>query len=177
MTTKETSSYIKGLIDGSNLDVTTPEGKIISALADLCGQLASEVDSLTEQLDTVNDYLDEIDHDLGDVEEFVYEDDEDEDDEDGRCCGKCGRHHPRPPFFDDEDDEDEDDEDDFDLDEDEDEEDEDDGEEEEFYCAECPNCGGKVYFDDTVNPEDVICPNCHKPLIDDEEDLDEDEDL
>ena len=100
MTTKETSSYIKGLIDGSNLDVTTPEGKIISALADLCGQLASEVDSLTEQLDTVNDYLDEIDHDLGDVEEFVYEDDED--DEDGRCCGKCGRHR-RPPFFDDED--------------------------------------------------------------------------
>ena len=51
--------------------------------------------------------------------------------------------------------------------------------EEEFYCAECPNCGGKVYFDDTVNPEDVICPNCHKPLIDDDEDdLDEeDEDL
>ena len=149
MTAKETSSYIKGLIDGSNLDVTTPEGKIISALADLCGQLASEVDSLTEQLDTVNDYLDEIDHDLGDVEEFVYEDDEDEDDEE-----------------------------DFDLDdEDDDDEDEDDGEEEEFYCAECPNCGGKVYFDDTVNPEDVICPNCHKPLIDDEEDLDEDEDL
>ena len=32
MTTKETSSYIKGLIDGSNLDTTTPEGKIIAAL-------------------------------------------------------------------------------------------------------------------------------------------------
>ena len=131
MTTKETSSYIKGLIDGSNLDVTTPEGKIIAALADLCGKLAAEVDVLQDRLDTVNDYLDEIDHDLGDVEEYVYESDEEEEDE----------------------------------------------EEEEFYCAECPNCGGKVYFDDTVNPEDVICPACHKPLIDDDEDEDEDEDL
>jgi hypothetical protein len=172
MTTKETSSYIKGLIDGSNLDVTTPEGKIIAALADLCGKLAAEVDSLTEQMDTVNDYLDEIDHDLGDVEEFVYEDEDDEEDDDEGCCGRCGRHHR---FFDDDEDDEEDD--DLDLDDDGDEDEEEDGEEE-FYCAECPNCGGKVYFDDTVNPEDVICPNCHKPLIDDEDDLDEeDEDL
>ena len=31
MTTKETSAYIKGLVDGSGLDTTTPEGKIIAA--------------------------------------------------------------------------------------------------------------------------------------------------
>ena len=168
MTTKETSSYIKGLIDGSNLDTTTPEGKIIAALADLCAALAGEVESLTEQLDTVNDYLDETDHDLGDVEEYVYED---EDDEDGECCGKCRR-----SLFDDED-EDDDEDDDLDLDDTDEDEEEEDEEEEEFYCAECPNCGGKVYFDDTVNPEDVICPACHKPLIDDEDDLDDEEDL
>ena len=48
----------------------------------------------------------------------------------------------------------------------------DDDDEEEFYVAMCPNCGGKVYFDDSVNPEDVICPACQKPLISDE---DEDE--
>ncbi len=144
MTSKEQASYIKGLIDGANLDLSTPEGKVIGALADLCAKLASEVDSLTEQLDTANAYLDELDHDLGELEEFVY-DDEDEDDEDDED-------------FDDFDDEDDD--------EDEDDEEE---EEEEFYCAECPNCGGKVYFDDTVNPEDVICPNCHKPLIESEE--------
>lgn len=179
MTTKETSSYIKGLIDGSNLDVTTPEGKIIAALADLCGKLAAEVDVLQDRLDTVNDYLDEIDHDLGDVEEYVYEsDEEDEDEDDEDDFGGFGRpHHSR--FFDDDEDEDDEEDDDFDLDPDDEDgdEDEEDGEEEEFYCAECPNCGGKVYFDDTVNPEDVICPNCHKPLIDDDEDEDEDEDL
>ena len=75
------------------------------------------------------------------------------------------------------DDEDEEDDEDDDLDLPDDDEEEEDEEEEEFYCAECPNCGGKVYFDDTVNPEDVICPACHKPLIDDEEDMDDEEDL
>ncbi len=149
MTSKEYASYIKGLIDGAGLDTATPEGKVISALADLASKLAAEVDSLTEQLDTANDYLDELDHDLGELEEYVYDDedgeDDDEDDDDG---------------FDDEEDEDEDEEED---------------EEEEFYCVECPNCGGKVYFDDTVNPEDVICPNCHKAIIEeDPEDTDAD---
>ena len=52
------------------------------------------------------------------------------------------------------------------------EDDDEDDDEEEFYVAMCPNCGGKVYFDDSVNPEDVICPACQKPLISDE---DEDE--
>ncbi|MCR4904713.1 MAG: hypothetical protein K6A33_01435 [Clostridiales bacterium] len=167
MTTKETSAYIKGLLDGTNLDVTTPEGKIIAALVDLCGKLADEVETLTEAIDTANDYLDELDHDLGEVEEFVYEtDDEDE----GECCGKCRRHHPFDEDFDDFDDfEDEDDEDDDE------DEDEDDEEEEEFYCTTCPHCGGKVYFDDTVNPEDVICPACHKPLLDEEEDEEDEE--
>ena len=164
MTAKETSAYIKGLVDGSGLDTTTPEGKIIAALVDLCGKLADEVDSLTEALDTANDYLDELDHDLGEVEEFVYDI---EDEDDGECCGKCGRHggFGEDDFDDDFDDEDEDEDED-------DEEDEEEDAEEEFYCATCPNCGGKVYFDDTVNPEDVICPACHKPLIEDEEDED-----
>ena len=156
MTTKEYSSYIKGLMDGTSLDLTTPEGKVISALVDLCDKMAGEIESLTEMLDTANDYLDELDHDLGDVEEYVYGDEDDE------CA--CGCHHHHPFDEDDEDFEDEDD----------DEEEED--EEEEFYCAECPNCGGKVYFDDSVNPEDVICPACHQPLISDE-DADEGEDL
>ena len=42
----------------------------------------------------------------------------------------------------------------------------------EFYCAMCPSCNGKVYFDDTMDPKDVICPQCQKPLIEDEDILD-----
>ena len=139
MKTKEYSSYIKGLMDGANLDKTTPEGKIISSLVDLCDQMASEIETLRDELDVANQYIEEIDEDLGSVEEYLY------DDEDDDCgCGCC----------DDEDDDDE-----------------------EFYVAMCPNCGGKVYFDDSVNPEDVICPSCQKPLISDEDEEDEGKDL
>ena len=159
MTTKETSSYIKGLMDGAELNKNTPEGKIIAALVELCDKMAGEIETLRDELDVANDYIEEIDEDLGAVEELLYDDDADEDDDEddegctGDCetCGGC------------------------DLDDDEDEEEDDD--EEEFYCAMCPNCGGKVYFDDTVNPEDVICPNCQKPLISDEDELDEEEDV
>ncbi len=153
MTTKEYSSYIKGLLDGTALDTTTPEGKVIAALVSLCDQMAGEIETLRDELDVQNEYLEEMDEDLGCVEDFVYGDDEceedEEDDEDDECdgdcsaCGGCA-------------------------------DDEDDDEEEEFYCAMCPNCGGKVYFDDTVNPEDVICPACQKPLISDEDEEEED---
>ena len=153
MTTKEYSAYIKGLLDGTNLDTNTPEGKIISALVDLCGKMAGEIDTLTDELDIANQYIEEIDEDLGAVEEIVYDDlDCDCDDDDCDCCGDC-------------DDCDDDCDcgcccgDDDDCDED----------EEEFYCAMCPGCGNKIYFDDTVDPEDIVCPNCQKPLVEDED--------
>lgn len=159
MTTKETSAYIKGLMEGACLDTTTPEGKVIAALVELCGKMADEIETLRDELDVCNAYIEEIDEDLGAVEEVVYDDFDDCD------CGCCG---------DDEDD-------DYDCDCCDDEcdccdccGDDDDEDDEEFYCAMCPNCGGKVYFDDTVNPEDVICPACQKPLLEEE---DEGEDL
>lgn len=153
MKSTEFSAYIKGILEGANLDLTTPEGKVISALTELCGQLASELSELSAKVDTCNDYIEEIDEDLGAVEEIVYDldddcdcDDDDDDDECGCCCGDddCGCD------CDDCDDCD-DDEDDTD-----------------FYCALCPHCGGKIYFDDSVNPEDIVCPACQKPLVEDE---------
>lgn len=147
MKNKEYSSYIKGLMEGACLDKNTPEGKIIAALVDLCDQMAGDIEALEEELDVANEYIEELDEDLGAVEELLYDDDECEcdcDDDDDCCCDCCGC---------DDDDEDYEDEDD----------------EEEFYCAMCPNCNGKVFFDDTVNPEDVICPNCQHPLVSDED--------
>ncbi len=155
MTNKEYSSYIKGLIEGTNLDKTTPEGKIIAALAELCDQMAAEIEKLNEGLDTANDYLEELDEDLGAVEELVYDDECDccgcDDDNDECCDGHCCDCDDEDCAF-------------CGCDDDDDEEDE-----EEFYVAMCPSCGGKVYFDDSVNPEDVICPSCQKPLISDED--------
>lgn len=77
MKAKEYSSYIKGLIDGTNLDKTTPEGKVISALAELCDQMAAEIETLRDELDVANEYIEELDEDLGAVEEVVYDVDDD----------------------------------------------------------------------------------------------------
>ena len=105
MTTKEYSAYIKGLIEGANLDLTTPEGKVIAALAELASKMADEIDALTEKVDNCGAYIEEIDEDLGAVEEDLYmTDDDDEcyddeeedefDEEDGEYyeleCPSCG---------------------------------------------------------------------------------------
>ena len=150
MTTKEYSAYIKGLLEGLQLDQSKPETKVINALCGIMEQMADEIENLKKDNETLFDYAEELDQDLGELEELVWDEDDCGccDDEEDCCCGCC-----------DEDDEDED---------------EDDSD---FYCAMCPHCGEKVYFDDTIDPEDILCPACHKPLVDDSEDADEQNDL
>jgi len=147
MTTKEYSAYIKGLLEGLQLDQAKPETKVINALCGIVEQMAGELESLKKDTQTAHDYCEELDEDLGDLEEFVYGDDDECD-----CCGDddedCCCHH-----------------------------DDDDDDDSDFYCAMCPHCGEKVYFDDTIDPEDILCPACHKPLVDDSEDADEQSDL
>lgn len=145
MSMKENSAYIRGLLDGVNLDKTTAEGKVIAALCDIIDKMADEIDALNEKLDTCSDYIEELDEDLGCVEELVYDECGCcEDDDCEECDGCC----------DDEDDDDEDD---------------DDG----FLCVMCPNCGDTIYIEDTVDPADVVCPSCQKPIVSDEDELEE----
>lgn len=149
MSMKENSAYIRGLLDGVNLDKTTAEGKVIAALCDIIDKMADEIDALNEKLDTCSDYIEELDEDLGCVEELVYDEcgcDGCEDD-DCDCCDSC---------CDEEDDDEED-------------EDDDDG----FLCVMCPNCGDTIYIEDTVDPADVVCPSCQKPIVSDEDELEE----
>ncbi|MBQ4096954.1 MAG: hypothetical protein IJC62_02210, partial [Clostridia bacterium] len=101
-----------------------------------------EIEELQEDVETAYDYLEELDHDLGELEGEVWDaldDDCDCDCDDDDDCDCCDCC-------------------DCDCD-----------DETELYCAMCPSCGGKVYFDDTVDPSDVICPACQKNLIEDED--------
>ena len=93
----EKAAYIKGLMEGLDLDADKKEVKLIKALVDLVDDLALTVTDLDEDLDQVYDELDAIDEDLTDVENAVFEDEEDEDefsDEDGDMyeitCPACG---------------------------------------------------------------------------------------
>ena len=84
MELKEKAAYLKGLAEGLNYDKTTAEGQLINALIELCGALAKEIEETKEDVNYMSEYIEEIDQDLGDVEEYLYgdEDDDEFDDED-----------------------------------------------------------------------------------------------
>ena len=85
MTTKEYSAYIKGLLEGLQLDQNKPETKVINALCGIIEQMADEIETLKKDNETLFDYAEELDQDLGELEELVW----DEDDCDCCDCDDC----------------------------------------------------------------------------------------
>ena len=81
METSESLGYLKGLIDGLDLDASKKETKVIKAMVEVLENLAIDIDDMTEGLELVGEQIDAVDEDLADLEEFVYDDDCDCD-----CC-------------------------------------------------------------------------------------------
>lgn len=82
MTTIESLGYLKGLLEGLDLDANKKETKVYNAIIDVLENLVADIDDVTEDIDLLGEQIDEIDEDLGDLEEYVYEDDFDDCD----CC-------------------------------------------------------------------------------------------
>ena len=85
MDTTESLGYLKGLLDGMDLDESKKETKIYRAMIGVLENLAEDVNDLTDGVEMMADQLDAVDEDLGDVEEYLYGD-EDDDDCDCGCC-------------------------------------------------------------------------------------------
>jgi Mg2+ and Co2+ transporter CorA len=82
MTICEKAAYLKGLMDGMDLDTEKAEGKMIAAIVDLLGDMAKRVKDIEETTIAISDELDEIEEDLDAIEDFIMdEEDEDWDDE------------------------------------------------------------------------------------------------
>ena len=152
MTISEKAAYLKGLMDGLNLDTEKAEGKMIAAIVDLMGDVTRRLADVEETTIAISDELDEIEEDLDAIEDYILDEDEDDDDEDW------------------------DDDDDYDFD------DEDEDLEEGFdfgdpdttiYEVECA-CGSIINFDEeTLEEGSIICPECGETL---EFSLEDDED-
>ena len=82
----EKISYIKGLAEGLDLDVNTKEGKVLSAIIDLLGDMTEEICEIEDGLDDMSEQLDAVDEDLSSVEDIIYGDDCDCCDDDCDCC-------------------------------------------------------------------------------------------
>ena len=140
MTISEKAAYLKGLMDGLELDTEKAEGKMIAAMVELMGDMAKRLADVEETTIAISDELDEIEDDLDAIEDFImglddddYADDGDEDDEDW---------------------DDEDGDEGFDF-----------GDEDttiyEVTCA----CGNIIDFDEeTLERGSIVCPNCGETL-------------
>ena len=153
MTINEKAAYLKGLMEGLQLDTEKAEGKVIAAMVDLLGDLSKKLTNVEDTTIAISDELDEIEEDLDAIEDFIMEFEEDED----------------------EDYDDDDYEDDFDDDE-EYEEGFDFGDEDStIYEVKCV-CGNVIAFDEeTLEEGSIICDECGETLEFSFEDDDEDE--
>ena len=75
MDTTEALGYLKGLLDGLDLDENKKETKVFKAIVSVLDNLNEDVLDITEELDAVEEQIDDIDNDLCDLEEIVYDDD------------------------------------------------------------------------------------------------------
>ena len=140
MTISEKAAYLKGLMDGLDMDVEKAEGKMISAIVELLGDVTKRLTDVEETTIAISDELDEIEEDLDAIEDYIL----DEEDED---------------YYDDEDDFDDYDEDDF----------EDEGfdfgdEDSTIYEVKCA-CGNVIAFDEeTLEEGSIVCDECGETL-------------
>ena len=79
MTINEKSAYLKGLMDGLELDTDKAEGKMIAGIVDLLMDLTKRVKDIEETTIAISDELDEIEEDLDAIEDFIMDEDYDED--------------------------------------------------------------------------------------------------
>ena len=151
MNITEKAAYLKGLMDGLNLDTEKAEGKLIASIVDLLGDVTKKLSDVESTTIAISDELDEIEEDLDAIEDYILEEeDEDYDDYD--------------------DDFDYDDEDDFD------DEGFDYGDEDStIYEVKCA-CGNVIAFDEeTLEEGSIVCDNCGETLEFTFDDEDEDE--
>lgn len=93
-------SYLQGLAEGMEIDGESKTGRLLKAMIDVLGDVASELQHLEDEHNDLDEYVGTIDDDLAEVEEVLFDDDENDDEEDGcddedddliECeCPHCG---------------------------------------------------------------------------------------
>ena len=136
MTSSEKVAYIKGLMDGLELDESSKETKVLKAIVDVLEDLAlsvadveDEVAVIDDDLSELYDIFDELEDDLDDLYEDYYGDEDEEEDDDDFG------------FFDDED------------------------EDDDLFEVKCTKCGSNVVVDgEDLYDGDAVCPLCGEPI-------------
>ena len=79
MTLTERTAYLKGLMEGMQIDTETNEGKLFKAIIDVLDDMALTVTDVEDVVDAVCDELDSVEEDLDAIEEYLLDEEDDED--------------------------------------------------------------------------------------------------
>lgn len=143
-------SYLRGLMDGMELDYSTKEGKILKLMAEILDEMAVYVEDISDEVDEVVEIVDMLDNDLSEVEDFLCDCECDCDCDDCDCDCDCDCECDC--------DEDIDDDEDLDI---EDFDDEDFDDEPMYECC-CPSCGDSITISESIVEKGKMnCPNCN----------------
>ena len=99
MTLTERVAFLRGLMEGSEINASTKEGRIMKEMLEILDDLALTVTDIESDVAELSEQVDAIDEDLGSVEEDIYGDDECECEDDDEfndedlyevVCPTCG---------------------------------------------------------------------------------------
>ncbi|MDD4689291.1 MAG: hypothetical protein PHE51_06045 [Eubacteriales bacterium] len=90
----EKIAYLRGLAEGMKLDKETNEGKLISEIIDVLGDMGADVDSLFDIADDLEESVADLEEAYDEIEEELFDEYEDEDDDEDDIfvinCPSCG---------------------------------------------------------------------------------------
>lgn len=78
MNVNEKLAYVKGLLEGLELDKNKPEVKVLSAIVDMLDEITISFSDIKDNYKNLADQVDEIDEDLCYLEEDFYDEEDDE---------------------------------------------------------------------------------------------------
>jgi len=77
----EKVAYLKGLVEGMEIDTSKKEGKILAAIIDVLEELSLEVADLWDDQVELAEGLDVVSDDLADIEDIIYDEEFEDEDE------------------------------------------------------------------------------------------------
>jgi len=141
--------YLRGLMEGLQLDANDPKSKLLGGIVDLLTDLCDHTDEIDEMLDELNDYVESIDDDLSELEGARDDEDDDEafdflhdDDDDDFAVNRFGSEDQLHLLSSDDD------------------------EDEALEGGICPECGGISFItaENGLNAK-YVCPHCKKKVV------------
>ena len=77
MTSSEKVAYLKGLMEGMELNRDAGEGKLLAIIAEILGEMAEDIEDIESDLYDLSEDVDAISDDLSDVEDLLRGEEED----------------------------------------------------------------------------------------------------